>query len=441
MPGTITIVGLGPGDPGRRTVAVQAALDHAERVFIRGHEGVDLDDLLARDTVTDIGHTYNRGSDPANRWDSAVAQICEAAQSGSVVLGIPGHPRYGEGLVRGTLAAAAERGIATEVLDGISVLDLIATALDVDPLLEGAQLFNAREIAAQMARDPFAGGLFTGSPHRPMLFTHVYDDALRDGMATALRRVLPLDHPVFRIEAVGMAEQRVSEHTVGELPHVLAGQLVAFWVPPAGELDAGRDPRTLQHIVARLRQPDGCPWDRKQDNATLKGALVDEVYEAVDAIEAGDMENLAEELGDLFLLIAMHAQIAEEAGHFTLEDVYDGIATKIVRRHPHVFGDEAARSADHVESEIWKRVKAEERADGKRPTKDADGQPRSMPALERASRVLRKHPIAAAEPSSDDPGDRLLAEIAGIIDAGDDPDAVLRAALDRHVQGGSREGR
>jgi tetrapyrrole methylase family protein / MazG family protein len=432
MPGKITIVGLGPGGAGRRTVAVQAALDTAVAVFVRSHEGVDLGDLLVRDNVTDIGRTYNRGADPANRWDSAVEGICAAASDGDVVLGIPGHPRYGEGLVRGTLKAAEARGIATEMLDGISVLDLIATALDVDPLLDGAQLFNAREIAAQMARDPFAGGVFTGSPHRPMLFTHVYDDALRDGMAKALARVLPPDHPVIRIEAVGMAEQRVSEHTIGELAGVSAGQLVAFWVPPAGELDGGRDPRTLQHIVARLRQPDGCPWDRKQTNATLRDALIDEVYEAADAIDAGDMDNLAEELGDLFLLIAMHAQIAEEAGHFTLEDVYEGIATKIVRRHPHVFGDEAAEHAEEVVG-LWQRIKAEEKANGKASTKAPDGQPRSMPALERASRVLKKHPLPASGTDDHDPGDRLLAAIAGIIEDGDDPDAVLRAALERHV--------
>jgi tetrapyrrole methylase family protein/MazG family protein len=440
MPGTITIVGLGPGEPGRRTVEVQAALDAAGTVFIRGHEGVNLEDLWARDNVTDIGSLYHRAADPADRWASAIARICEAANDQDIVLGIPGHPRYGEGLVRGTLRAAADRGIATKTLDGISVLDLIASGLGVDPLLEGAQLFNGREIAAQMAQAPFAGGLFTGSPHRPMLFTHVYDDALLDGMTTALARVLPPDHPITRIEAVGMTEQRVSEHTLGDLLNVPAGQLVAFWVPAAGELDAGRDPRTLQHIVARLRQPDGCPWDRKQTNATLRDALIDEVYEAVDAIDTGDMANLAEELGDLFLLIAMHAQIAEEAGAFTLEDVYEGIATKIVRRHPHVFGDEAAHHAEEVVG-LWQRIKAEEKASGKASTKAADGQPRSMPALERAARVLRKRPLPSPTVASDDPGDRLLAAIAGIIDAGDDPDAVLRAALDRHVDVSSHEGR
>jgi len=436
----ITIVGLGPGDPERRTVAVQRAIDSARTVFVRSHDGVNVTDLLARDNVRDIGTLYARELDPAKRWEAAIQVICDAASDGPVVLAIPGHPRYGEGLVIGTLAEADRRGLSTQVLDGISVVDLIATGLGVDPLVEGAQLFNTRGIATDMSSDPFAGGLFTGSPRRPLLFTHVYDDAIRDGMAKALARVFPPEHPVLRIEAIGMPNASVSEHTVGELASVPCGQLVAFWVPAIDTLDAGRDPRTLQHIVARLRAPGGCPWDRKQTNTSLRNALIDEVYEAVDAIDAGDMENLAEELGDLFLLIAMHAQIAEEAGHFTLEDVFEGIAAKIVRRHPHVFGDEAAAHAEEVVG-LWQRIKAEEKAGGRGGSKATDGQPRSMPGLERASRVLAKHPFDPTSGDPNDAGDRLLAVIAGIIDAGDDPDAVLRAALERHVASSGRDSR
>src|SRR5699024_3871120 len=122
--------------------------------------------------------------------------------------------------------------------------------------------------------------------------------------------------------------------TLTELADHPGGPMLAIYVPPLEVLDATRDPCTPQHIVARLRRPDGCPWDRKQDHTSLRDSIIDEAYEVVDAIDAGDDANLAEELGDLLLLIMMHAQIAEEAGTFTLEDVYDGISRKIVRRHP-----------------------------------------------------------------------------------------------------------
>src|SRR5699024_707393 len=118
-----------------------------------------------------------------------------------------------------------------------------------------------------------------------------------------------------------------------------------------------------------------------------------EVYEVIDAIDTDDDANLTEELGDLLLLIMMHSQIAEERGAFTLEDVYHGIATKIVRRHPHVFGDDAAGNADEVVG-LWQQIKQQEKAESPgKPEKAPDGQPHSMPALERASRVLKKHPI------------------------------------------------
>jgi MazG family protein len=180
----------------------------------------------------------------------------------------------------------------------------------------------------------------------------------------------------------------------------------------------------MHRIVARLRRSDGCPWDRKQTNQSLAKSLVDEVYEAVDAIERGDAANLAEELGDLYLLILMHAQIAHEAGAFSMEDVYAGITRKIVGRHPHVFG-EAVVNTDADLAGIWNEAKAREKADGtKSGGKDVDGEPFSMPALTRASRVLKKHPVA----ESDDPPE-LLRVVAEIVARGEDPDAVLRQQL------------
>ncbi|HYH13557.1 MAG TPA: SAM-dependent methyltransferase, partial [Thermomicrobiales bacterium] len=147
----ITIVGLGPGDPNRRTVAAQRALESARMIFVRGHDGVDLNDLLTRDNVRDIGSLYVREVEPSRRWEAAIRIVCDAAADGPVVLAIPGHPRYGEGMVVGTLAEADRRGMTTLVIDGISVFDLIATGLGVDPLIQAAQLFNTRMVAAEMA--------------------------------------------------------------------------------------------------------------------------------------------------------------------------------------------------------------------------------------------------------------------------------------------------
>jgi tetrapyrrole methylase family protein/MazG family protein len=143
----------------------------------------------------------------------------------------------------------------------------------------------------------------------------------------------------------------------------------------------------MPYISDRLRQPDGCPWDREQTHASLRKHLLEETYEVYDALERGATPDLAEELGDLLLQVVLHAQLAAEAGVFDLADVQASIARKIVRRHPHVFGDAVARTATDVNRQ-WERIKADERAlatdagpDGA-PAKSAlDGISPSMPAL------------------------------------------------------------
>lgn len=118
----------------------------------------------------------------------------------------------------------------------------------------------------------------------------------------------------------------------------------------------------LVGIIARLRGEDGCPWDKKQTHESLIPCLRDEAEEVVQAIEKQDKENLCEELGDVLLQVLMHSQIARENGSFTLEDVIDGISRKMIRRHPHVFGD--AKAATPEESlALWKQIKAEEKRD------------------------------------------------------------------------------
>ena len=198
-----------------------------------------------------------------------------------------------------------------------------------------------------------------------------------------LRRLYPADHPVGRFGAAdGSTVATLEADTLAE-PIYLA--------PLAPEL-AVAGPWAMPWISARLRQPDGCPWDREQTHASLRKHLLEEAYEVYDALEAGATPELAGELGDLWLQIVLHAQLAAEAGVFDLTDVQAAIATKIVRRHPHVFGDAVARTASDVNRQ-WERIKADERAAAAResepdeggaaaqPKSALDGISSSMPAL------------------------------------------------------------
>jgi MazG family protein len=168
-----------------------------------------------------------------------------------------------------------------------------------------------------------------------------------------LRRLYPADHPIglFGADEAG---------TVGTLDDAtLAGPI---YLGPVAAERAMAGPWAMPWVAARLRQPDGCPWDREQTHTSLRKHLLEEAYEVYDALEAGATPELAGELGDLWLQIVLHAQLAAEAGVFDLADVQAAIASKIVRRHPHVFGDAVARTASDVNRQ-WERIKADERAE------------------------------------------------------------------------------
>src|SRR5690606_17792338 len=148
------------------------------------------------------------------------------------------------------------------------------------------------------------------------------------------------------------------------------------------------DLQPLLDTMARLRSPEGCPWDRQQTHASLKRYLLEEAYELLDAIDAGDDAALIEELGDVLLQVVFHAQIASETGRFTMADVVDGLVRKLLRRHPHVFGDAHPEDAAAV-VRTWEAIKQREKA-GCEATEEAsllDGIPRHLPALLEAEKL------------------------------------------------------
>jgi len=211
------------------------------------------------------------------------------------------------------------------------------------------------------------------------------------------------------------------------------------------DLPAPQPHPELEQLIAvleHLRAPGGCAWDREQTHASLVRYLVEESYELVDAIEAGDDAELVEELGDVLYQVVFHADIAAEEGRFTLEDVARHMREKMVRRHPHVFGDAIADTADAVVAK-WDELKRTEK-----PHRESvlDGVPRAMPALALADKLLGKaaqvgvgrDPAAfralsdAVGPVGEDAlGDALLSIVAGARATGLDPERALRDAIRR----------
>jgi nucleoside triphosphate diphosphatase len=181
-------------------------------------------------------------------------------------------------------------------------------------------------------------------------------------------------------------------------------------------------------VMARLRDPErGCPWDREQDFATIAPYTIEEAYEVADAIERADLAALKDELGDLLLQVVFHARMAEEAGHFAFDDVAAAIADKMVRRHPHVFGD-AEISTVAAQNEAWEAHKAAERREKFGPDSVLNGVALALPALLRAAKISRRAArIGFDWPDADAVIDKIEEEIDEIEDAIDDnaPKAVL----------------
>jgi tetrapyrrole methylase family protein/MazG family protein len=228
---------------------------------------------------------------------------------------------------------------------------------------------------------------------------------------TLVRRLYPDEQRVGRF---GSAE----ETTVGALAE--ADLAAPLYIPPLAPELASAGPWAMPWISDRLRQPDGCPWDREQTHESLRKHLLEEAYEVYDALERGPTPALAGELGDLWLQIVLHAQLAAEEGVFDLADVHRAIATKIVRRHPHVFGDADARTSGDV-SRQWERIKADERAadeEAAGPKSALDGISPSLPALA-ASQEMQER---AANLGYDWPA------LEGVLDKVTEELAELRAA-------------
>jgi len=285
-------------------------------------------------------------------------------------------------------ALAAVSGVpGVDAEDGITVIPLDALVRrPVDPGMALVLLPPTGRGPDPRDAEPPAPAEPDAPPYLPELLPGRHGHGA--GPLALLRRLYPTDHPVVPLagpEGVPGPPTTLAQVTAERLaagPHLL---------PRLADRRNLASPFGLAWLVARLRAPGGCPWDREQDHLTLRSFLLEESYEVYDALEGGSTPDLAEELGDLLLQIVLHAQYAAEAGVFDLADVQAAVMTKIVRRHPHVFADAEAHTANDVLMS-WERIKVAERAAAQaagRPPKVRDtsmpaafaGLSRSLPAL------------------------------------------------------------
>ena len=386
----ITILGLGPGCWDDLTLQARALLEQAAvdntTVYFRTliHPTVE---PLKREIPGLRIASFDSFYDESTNWDTLYQRIAEelcalAKQHPPVFYAVPGHPLIGEASVQLLLQQARERGLSTRVVAGLSFLEPVCTALELDPFAAGMQVMDATILAA-LRSDEIAGKII---PTIPLLVTQVYNRRQASAVKLALGECYPDEWPVKLVRAAGGdADQTVIEMPLYELDrNSIADHLSTLYVPPLDELDSLRLPETLRYVTMRLRRdPDGCPWDRVQTHQSLTRYVIEETYEVVEALEENDLEKLAEELGDLLLQVYLHAEIARQDGDFNIGDVFEHVNAKLIRRHPHVFGLVEVENAGEV-IQNWEEIKRQERiAAGKDVQSESmlDGVPLALPSL------------------------------------------------------------
>ena len=189
----------------------------------------------------------------------------------------------------------------------------------------------------------------------------------------------------------------------------------------------------LCDIIARLRAPDGCPWDREQTHQSLKRHMIEEAYEAAETFDSGDGMKMADELGDVLLQVVLHAQIGAETGEFTIDDVTDAVCNKMIVRHPHIFGDKHLDTSEKVLDE-WEEIKRRERGQ-KTLYQEMEGVSKALPALTRGEKLYKKAFKAGmtAIPETDCCGRDIFVAMQKAVDAGKNPEEELGNFLEKYL--------
>lgn len=361
----LTIVGLGPGAWDDVTLAARAVLDSAPAIVFRTLRHPTVTALRAQRPdliVSSFDDLYEHADNWQVLYQTMADRLLAACAAGPVIYAVPGHPLVGEAAVRYVKQMANERQIPVKIIAGLSFLEPICGALGVDPIAQGLQIVDATELA-DLAAPAVAGRVTT---IHPLLVSQVYNRRMASGAKLALLEVFPAEWPVTLIQAAGLPEERTRHLPLSAIDHDdFADHLTSLYVPAIlpDSLQTLRTPEALRYVVARLRAPGGCPWDREQTHLTLTPFVLEEAAEVADAIAefAEDPEHLAEELGDLLLQVYLHAEIAQEEAAFSLGDVLESITSKLIRRHPHVFGDVQVSGSGQV-VQNWDKIKQAERA-------------------------------------------------------------------------------
>lgn len=375
----IKIIGLGAGDINQLPLGVYRSLmDENKAVYVRTKDHPVIS-TLEQEGVTfySFDSIYEKHDQFEAVYKEIVAFLIEKAKETDVVYAVPGHPLVAEKTVQLLIEKDREGVVSIEIAGGQSFLDSIFQALRIDPI-EGFQLLDGTDLDRSSIQ-----------LRNHLIIGQVYDVFSASEVKLTLMDILPYDYPIKIVTAAGSSLECIKEMELHELDREMdLNNLTSVYVPPVREEKLLRKEFSqLRRIIAELRGPNGCPWDKKQTHESLRKYLLEESYELIEAINEGDIDHIIEELGDVLLQVMLHGQIGEDEGYFSIDDVIEGISDKMIRRHPHVFGEEQAESVDDV-MKHWQNAKKKEA----KKEKDSvlDGINQALPHLMQAHELQKK---------------------------------------------------
>ncbi len=372
----IEVIGLGGGDIHQLPLGLYRKLiDTKDICYVRTIDHPVISSLEEEGVVFESFDTVYEKHDQFEAVYQEIVDrlINQALKKNRILYAVPGHPMLAERTVQ---LLREHNQIELKISGGQSFLDDLFRAFGFDPI-EGFQMVDATSFLRHQLQY-----------EQHLVFCQVYDSFVASEVKLTLLEDLPADHMIFIAEAVG-SENEVIKHIplVALDQQVDLSNLTSVYIPPITKEKLHHQFSQLREVVHILRGPDGCPWDKKQTHESLKKYLIEEVYEVLEAIDREDDEAIAEELGDVLLQVMLHSEIAEEAGYFTIDDVIYSITEKMIRRHPHVFGNVHVDGEEDV-IRNWQEIKKREKKD--KHSSVLDGITKGLPATLLAEDLQKK---------------------------------------------------
>lgn len=376
----IKIIGLGAGDYKQLPLGIYRLLKDSEEVYLRTCEHPVVKELEKEGmSFHSFDSVYEKYDSFEKVYEEITDTLLQLAKGKTIVYGVPGHPLVAERTVQLLLERGPIIDVQLEIEGGQSFLDPLFQALKIDPI-EGFQLLDA----TSLNRDEI-------QIQQHIIIGQVYDTFIASEVKLTLMEKLPDDYEVYIVTAAGSKEEKVRKIFLYELDReVEVNNLTSVYVPPVNDETAlYKEFSKLREIIADLRGPNGCPWDKKQTHHSLKKYLLEETYEVIEAIDEEDIDHMIEELGDVLLQVMLHAQIGEDEGYFSIDEVIQAISEKMIRRHPHVFGTDYAETAEDVVNK-WQEIKQAEKGIATKPASVIEEVGTHLPNLMRAYDIQKQ---------------------------------------------------